>query len=78
MSPIEIQEIKNRVNAMTEEEQKLVACTLPVHILLDAVQTKYDAIADELDAFNTLVNNKNIQVKGAIQSFVHTLNEISA
>lgn len=80
MSPIEIQEITDRVNAMTEDEQVLVASLLPVQILLGAVETKYNAVADELDEMNELIKIKNNQIARAAsttRTLTHVLNEIS-
>jgi len=81
MSPIEIQEITNRVNAMTEEEQVLVASLLPVQLMLDAINAKYNAVADELDEMNELMRIKNNQITraaGTTRTLTHVLNEIAA
>lgn len=81
MSPIEIQEITDRVNAMSEDEQALVASLLPVSLLLGAIEGKYNAVADELDEMNELMRIKNNQITraaGTTRTLTHVLNEIAA
>lgn len=81
MSPIEIQEITSRVNAMTVDEQELVASLLPVQIMLEAIEAKYNAVADELDEINELMRIKNNQIERAAhttRTLTHVLSEMSA
>ena len=68
MSPIEIQEITSRTNAMTEEEQLLVANLLPMPILMCALHEKYKKMENELHEAYELLENKNRQIEKATHS----------
>lgn len=42
MNKLEIEELKNRFNAMALEEKRLVAQSLPDHILWEELYTRYN------------------------------------